>query len=311
MSTSRSRRSGSVARRSRLAAGKGSRGPKRSASKRAVDPAAQAFPGTALHRLLILVGQASRASAQPEAARDEYLHVRNPLQVAAELKKRVASLPGRAQKTIAAKVCPEVRAPRKLPLGMLAFVVGLALLATQRFWALPFAAYGAAALIHDAIIWGRFRKRLLTGLDEALKPDFQQLSSDRTRAEAIRERFRETRSLDFLGEPSVPEDLQLPQGERVVLAVDGVTKAKETQAGLIEEAKGKLLVTTARLLFLSGGRHVEMELDKVVRADVVDELRLVVIPSKRESPAIYFALGQAHALKEVIELARKSLRQLG
>lgn len=314
MSISRPRRAGGATRRkntARKSMRKDSTGRVRNGTRRPVDPTAWALPGTALHRLLVFVGEVSRGASKRRAENDDYLHLRNPLQAAAELKKRIVSLPGTAQKTIAARLSPDTPLPRKLPLGVLAFVVGVAMLATQRYWAMPFAGYGAVALIHDAVVWRRFRKRLLAGVDGALKPDLRQLSSDRTRAQAIGERFRESGSLDFLEVASVPDDLALPQGERVVLSVDHVLKAKETRAGLLKEAEGTLLVTTARLLFLAGGDLSELDLDKVIRADVVDELRLVVVPSKREAPGLYIAFGRAHALAQVIRLARENLRAGG
>ncbi|MEX2542784.1 MAG: hypothetical protein WD314_13305, partial [Trueperaceae bacterium] len=241
------------------------------------------------------------------AGAGEYLHIRNPLQVAEELEQRIVALGEAARRRVAATVCPTLPLPRMLPLAVVAFVAGIALLATQRYWTVPLVAYGVAALIHNALVRRRFRKRLLAGVAEATEPDLRLIGNDRARAEAARERFMETRNLDFLEEAAVPDGLPLPQGERVLVTVDRVVQAKAKQSRLLKVADGTLLVTTARLLFLADGRTSELELDRVVRVDVADEVRLTVTPSKREAPGIYFTLGHAHELAEVIRLARENL----
>jgi hypothetical protein len=271
------------------------------------DPLTHSLPGTALHRLTLLVNPAQPARQRQPAGSDEYLHIRDPQQVADDLKKRVLAHGGATSRRVAAAVCPGVTLPRKLPLGVISFVVGVALLATQRYWAAALVAYGIFAWVQGNLARRRFDRRLLAGIDEALKPDMQAIRSDRTRAEAIRERFQQTGSLDFLEAGGVPEGLPLPQGERVLLSVDRVIAAKRAKAGLLKVAEGRLLVTTARLLFLSSGYNSELELDRIVRADVIDELRLTVMPSKREAAGIYLTLGHAHELAEVIGLAHESL----
>lgn len=277
-------------------------------ARQRIEPLAQSLPGTALHRLSALVQSATPGSSRRPAGGEEYLRIRNPLQVAEELKQRIVALGEAARRRVAAEVCPTLPLPRKLPLAVVAFVAGIALLATQRYWTAPLVAYGIAALIHNALVRRRFHKRLLAGVDTATEPDLRLIRNDRARAEAVRERFAEARNLDFLEAAAVPDGLPLPLGERVLVTVDRVVQANAKQSGLLKVADGTLLVTTARLLFLGDGRTSELELDRIVRVDVTDEIRLTVTPSKRDAPGIYFTLGHAHELAEVIRLARESLQ---
>jgi hypothetical protein len=276
-------------------------------SKRGPDLLACSLPGTALHRLTALLAPAPRDNQRQPAGSAEYLHVRDPLLVAEELRRRALSQRGAGRRRLAAAVCPGLALPRRLPLGVVALVAGVVLVALQRYWAGALVAYGLVALIHGSLARRRFNRRLLAGIDEAIKPDLQAVRSDRTKAEAIRERFGHTGDLGFLEGATPPEGLALAQGERVLLSVERTVSAKRNKAGLLRLAEGTLLVTTARLLFLGPPHSSELELGRIVRADVRDDLRLTVTPSKREAPGIYFNLGHAHELAEVIRLAHESL----
>lgn len=275
--------------------------------KRPVDPSAHSLPGTALHRLALLLGEASRGLHRTGGGEDVHLHLRNPLEVAKGLEQRLTSLSPVVQKRVAKKLAPELTAPRLLPLDLVSLLVGVVLVATQRYWALLFAGYGGFALAYNSLARRRFNRHLRAAFEEAVRPDLQLLSSDRSRAKAIAARFADSGSLDFLDGGEAPAGVQMPQGERVLMRVDKVLKARETRGGLLREAEGALLVTTARVLFSSADGVTELELHRVVRTDVIDELRLVVVPSKREAPGIYIALGRARTLAEVIRLAREEL----
>jgi hypothetical protein len=270
-----------------------------SAAPRSDELAARVLAGTALHRLIVLV--TGETSSQRD---DGIIHVGNPLVVAEELKRRLVMLGGAVKRRVAGELCPDLLPPRNLPLALASLVVGIALLASGRYWTGVLAAYGLVALVINSSRRRRYHRRLFEAIDQSLKPDLQLLKSDRTRAEAIGERFRETGSLEFLEAPTVPHELTLPQGERLLLSASGVIKATPTRAGLRKKADGDLLVTSSRLLFLSGDETDETHLEKVVRIDVVDELRLMVTLSKREAPGVYFALGSAHTLARAANLAR-------
>ncbi|HEX7002562.1 MAG TPA: hypothetical protein VF168_00030 [Trueperaceae bacterium] len=274
-------------------------------ARRPVDPVAHSLPGTSLHELALLIGEASRGLSPNRKANDDRLHLRNPLEVAEEQKERLASAGATVQQRVAARIAPNLAAPRLLPLDVVSMVTGIALAATGRYWAVPVAAYGVVALVHNSLARRRYQRSLLQALDEYIEPDLRLIRSDRIRAEGIAARFSKTGDLEFLSGEEAPTGIQMPLGERVLLGAGSVLRARDDGSGLVREAQGKLLVTTARLLFSSHDGLTEMDLDRVVRADVVDELRLVVIPSKRETAPIYIALGNAHALATTINLARK------
>ena len=273
-----------------------------------IDPSSHSLPGTALHRLSLLVGEASRGIGPSPNRKDEYLHLRNPRQVAEDLRGRVIALGPSAKKRLAVKVAPDVTTPRILPLGLVSLGAGVVLLVTGHYWGLPLLAYGALALLFNSVSKRRHNRVLLAAIDKAIEPDLRLLSSDRTRAEAIASRFADTGRLDFLDGGEAPSEVPLPQGERVLLVAPGVIKARFTKEGMLREAEGLVLVTTSRLLFCAPVELAEMELSRVVRADVIDEIRLVIVPSKREAPGVYFSLGNAHTLAQVIRLARESLQ---
>ena len=300
MATSRSRRATPTARKAKPR-------PRQSPRRQPVDPSSHSLPGTALHELALLTGEASRGLGRARNEDDPLIHLRNPLEVAKELKQRLVSLGPAVQKRVAAKIAPQLAAPRLLPLDLVSLLVGVVLVATQRYWALLFAGYGAIALVHNSLTRRRFDRAFLAAVDAAIEPDLRVLSSDRARAKGLAARYGENGDLGFLDGGDPPAAVQLPQGERVLLSASGVLRAREGKGGLQRAGEGKLLLTNARLLFIASEGVSELELDRVVRADVVDELRLVLIPSKREAPAIYFAMGHAHTFAQAIRLARGEL----
>lgn len=263
------------------------------------------LPGTALHKLSRLVTGAAteRRQGRSEPADRRQLNIRHPLQVLKEIKHHVTTLGYASQRRLATELSANITPPRGLPLGTLSLVIGLGLLAAGSYPGALLAAYGAGAILYRAVGRRRFRNHLLAAIDEAAKPDLQLIRSDRTRAEAITERFRTTGSLDFLETVDDPADLPIPSNERLLFSVANVLEAKAAKRGLQEGAEGRLLVTTARTLFLSDGQVSELELNRIVRTDVVDELCLTLTPSKRAPATAYLTLGHAHTLAAIIRSA--------
>jgi hypothetical protein len=267
---------------------------------------ARSLPGTALHRVSRLVCEAARGRAlapDGSAQAGRHLQLGNPFQVAEELRARIASLSRAAEKRLVSAHFPDLALPGRLPLGTVSLVAGIALLATQRYWAAAFVAYWLVALLRNRFGRRRLRRELFERVDAAIRPDLERLREDQVRAEAMRRRFLES---GVLGEPQpqeVPDDLPLPRDEGVILAVPGAIKATASRSGLLREAEGSLFVTEVRMLFLADGQVSEVPLSRIVRAEVVDELRLTVTFSKREPSVSYIAPGNAHTLAAVVRLA--------
>jgi hypothetical protein len=268
---------------------------------------ARSLPGTALHRVSRLVVEAARdrglgpTDGSPQTGR--HLQLGNPFEVAEELKARIASLSRAAERRLVSAHFPDLSLPGRLPLGTVSLVTGVALLATQRYWAAAFVAYWLVALLRNRFGRRRLRRQLFERVDAAIRPDLERLREDQVRAEAMRRRFLES---GVLGDPQpqeIPDDLPLPRDEQVILAVPGAIKATASRSGLLREAAGTLFVTEVRMLFLADGQFSEVPLSRVVRAEVVDELRLTVTFSKREPSVSYIAPGSAHSLAAVVRLA--------
>jgi hypothetical protein len=266
---------------------------------------ARSLPGTALHRVSRLVVEAARGRslgpAYGSAQAGRHLQVGNPFQVAEELKARIASLSRAAERRLVSTHFPDLALPGRLPLGTVSLVVGVALLATQRYWAAAFVAYWLVVLLRNRFGRRRLRRQLFERVDAAIRPDLERLLEDRVRAEAMRRPFQESGALG--DSQPVPDDLPLPRDERVILSVPGAIKATPSRSGLLREAEGSLFVTDVRMLFLADGQVSEVPLSRIVRAEVVDELRLTVTFSKREPSVSYIAPGNAHTLAAVVRLA--------
>jgi hypothetical protein len=268
---------------------------------------ARSLPGTELHKVSRLVVGAARGRAMGladgpgEAGR--HIQLGNPFHVSEELKARITSLRGAAERRLLAASFPDLALPRKLPLGTVSLVAGAALLATQRYWAAVFVAYGLVALIRNGLSRRRLMRQVLERVDAAVRPDLDRLREDRARADAVRRRFLESGTLGDPEQVEVPEDLPLPRDERVILFVPRAIKAMASNSGLVRESEGSLFVTEVRMLFVADGQVSEVPLSRIVRADVVDELRLTVTFSKREPSVSYIAPGSAHTLAAVVRLA--------
>lgn len=260
-----------------------------------------------------LEGRARGVLRGPDGA--EYLRVGNPFTVADALRSRISRLGRAGQRRLISKVFPDVALGRVLPAAAISLVAGViiaattpyrpALLVDQPATALLLT-YGVFGLLYNGGVRLKTRRQLLDRSEEVIEIELERIREDQRRAVALHGRSREKVGIG-LDRAAVELNLALPQGEEPLLAAEGAVKARETRFGLAREAEGRLVVTSARLLFLGAEKLDEIELNRVVRVDVIDEIRLTVTLSKREPPFVCFAPGSAHEAAAVIRLARESL----